>query len=39
MGNCAKSRLDNLKEGMGIRGTSLELNRNTGKEENLHRGS
>lgn len=35
----AESRLDNLEKGMGIRSASLELNRNTGKEQNLDRSS
>jgi hypothetical protein len=36
MGPCAKSCFDSLKESMGIRSASLELNRNACKEENLH---
>jgi hypothetical protein len=32
MRNSSKSGLDNFKESMGIRSTSLKLNRNTGKE-------
>ena len=39
MGGSPKSRLDDLEESVSIRSTSLELNCNTGKQQNLDRSS